>query len=232
MPRPHSNYVDDAIWDDQNKVKSREEAIIISYHNHIGRTSIPDDKQYWTMCGAYYNKKQNLHGELGQLLDAGLIKSEQFYGVDREHQIIHHNKKIHPTINWIYGDFREVMGDFALNNNFNPAIINYDGVMQPEFGSQYLKSIMRFIDNNVKHELLLVANFVLKSPYRSTVKFKPIDVLVKLSKIYLFPDHWKLNPTTYVYDGTGKRSHTKMCIFVFTKNSHEKIIYTENRKII
>ena len=167
MPHPFSNYTKDPAWDDEKKIDSREQGIILSYHESFGRDSIPEDKQYWTMCGAYFNEttKEKLHGELGQLTDVGLIKPEQFHGVDCEEVTIKDNLEAYPDINWHHGDFKEVMGQAAYENRFDPAIINYDGVMQPEFGAKYLKSIMKFVDHNVKGELMLVANFMVNNPH-------------------------------------------------------------------
>ena len=231
MPHPYSNYTKDPAWDDEKKIDSREQGIILSYHESFGRDSIPADKQYWTMCGAYFNEttKEKLHGELGQLTDVGLIQKRQFHGVDREEVTIKKNLEAYPDINWHHGDFKEVMGQSAYENRFNPAIINYDGVMQPEFGAKYLKSIMKFVDHNVKDELMLVANFVLRNPYRGAVRFEGGDVLEELKTIYLFPDHWTLKPQFYGYNGAGKRSHTRMGMFVFLKSKHESIAYTKGK---
>lgn len=55
------------------------------------------------------------------------------------------------------------------------------------------------------------------------------DVLEELKQIYLFPDHWTLKPQFYGYNGAGKRSHTRMGMFVFIKSKHVDIAYTKNK---
>lgn len=233
MPRPYSNYVVDAVWDDPKKIASRKEAIILTYNEFFKRSSIQPNKQYWTMCGAYFDSKgTQLHGELGQLIESNLITPDQFHGVDREKSIIQKNQKLFPNIKWFHGDFKEIMGEFSIQNKFNPAIINYDGVMQPKFGSQYLKSILKFIDNNVHDQLLLITNFVLRSPYRKQIQFNPIDVINQLLKIYWFPDHWYIKPQAYTYEGSGKRSQSEMGMIIFVKNKHDQIQYTKNKRLI
>jgi len=232
MPYPYPNYVRDAIWDDPKKTESRNQAIVLTYRKHFGQ-SLPNDKQYWTMCGAYYDANNNpIRGELGQLLKNRLIKEHQFFGVDKEEEIISKNKTIYPNINWILGDFKETMEVHSINGNFNPAIINYDGVMGHEYGAKYLKKIMKFLDCNANEPLLLVANFILNNPYKQRSKISDgIDVMRELKRIYTFPIHWKLNPQYYIYNGTGKRSRSYMGTFIFIKEAHQNII-AENGNIL
>lgn len=231
MPHPYSNYVQNAKWDDSKKIESRKQAIVDQYHQFFGK-QVPEGKQYWTMCGAYFDEQNNrLHGELGQLVNEGLITPDQFHGVDCEAIIIATNQQLYPDVDWHLGDFKDVMSQYAIKGKFNPAIINYDGVMQPEFGAKYLKSIMKLIDNNVKDGLLLVANFILRNPYRGSVKFDGSDVIDELKGIYLFPDHWQLLPRFYAYNGTGDRSRTHMGTFVFIKSKHEAIAYSKGKRL-
>jgi hypothetical protein len=111
--------------------------------------------------------------------------------------------------------------EFAvLKNNFRPAIINYDGVMQPINSSQYLKKILNLIDHNVADKLLLTANYILSNPYTHSstkLKFTTFDILNELNKIYMMPTHWKVYPEAFTY----KHSRAEMGIIIFIKLPHD-----------
>ena len=229
---PHSSkprYVLDCEWDCEEKVQSRSISIINLYRDIYGKDSIPAEKQYWTMCGAHFNKQGKINGEFGHVTETGLIRPDQFFGIDREEVIIENNSKLYPDANWFNGDFLEVMESY---DGFNPAIINYDGVMQPRFGSQYLKSIMKFIDYNVETSLLLISTFLLTNSYayNTELKFTIEFVINELSSIYWIPDHWIMIPQAYLYS----RSRTsRMGMLMFIKNEHSvnEINITKDRRL-
>lgn len=229
------NYVTNSRWDCIENERARLITIIEAYRSMFSRESIPQKTQYWTMCGAYYNMKQNrvIKGELDQLLEAGLIQPDQFNGVDREKIIIEKNKEIFPHINWYYGDFYEVLEYQILKKKFNPAIIFYDGVMQPKFGMQYLKKILKMIDYNVENELLLTANVVLTNPYNGNdkCKFTVMDAVRELASIYWIPDHWDVFPRAHTYTGDSRNGKAKICTLMFLKEKHKlgHITFTSNR---
>lgn len=236
MPHSHTNYIDNPIWDDPKKVKSRHEAIISAYYKHTKKTSIPSDKQYWTMCGAHYSNSSStltpIKGELGQLLDEHFITENQFYGVDIVPEIIKRNKLFYPQINWLCGDLCEVIEQSIISQQFTPEFINFDTPLQTKFGIRLLKKLMQLIDYNVKDELILSANFVLNSPYRSIVKeINGFDAISILLKNYYVPDHWMLDSEYYRYYGTGERSKSIMGTFVFVKSKHEEIKLSKNRDL-
>jgi len=229
------NYVDNCQWDSDLKKNSRVIAIISMYRQFFNER-LPPDKQYWSMCGAHFNKKGEINGELGHMKDEGLIQPDQFHGVDEVKRIIDRNRKIHPDVKWYHGDFLETMEEIStIDGKFNPHIINYDGVMLPKFGTQYLSSILNFIDDNVEGELLLTSNFVLKSPYRSNPKYKFTihDAIAELVKAYWLPDHWDIYPQSYVYKGASIFAKTEMGILLFVKEKHDinNITYTKDRRI-
>lgn len=226
-----SNYILNSPWDATNKQIARLLTIIGLYKELFNRDNIPEDGQFWSLCGAHTKDGEPIKGELGHLLEHKLIQKHQYYGIDREDIIIKNNKKYFPDINWINGDFVECIEDAILDGKFNPSIINYDGVMQPNNSVQYLKKIMSLIDYNINNQLMLVTNFVLWNPYNPTMdlRYEAITVLEKLKQIYWIPDHWELYPETYTYS----HSQAKMGIFVFIKSQHDinNIKYTPNRKV-
>ncbi len=231
---PHSqksNYIINSPWDSVNKQSARWITIINLYKELFQRAHIPENQQYWSLCGAHTKENKPIKGELGHLLEYKLIQKNQYYGIDREHIIIKNNKKYFPDINWVHGDFVETIENAISNGSFNPAIVNYDGVMQPDNSTQYLKKIMTLIDHNIDNELMLISNFVLWNPYRSliTLRYDVSSVLQKLKNIYWIPNHWSLYPETYLYTN----SQAKMGVFIFIKKEHEinNIQYTQNRVI-
>lgn len=231
------NYVLNAQWDCIEKVHSRIITIIDLYKKLYNRDSIPDDEQFWSMCGAHFNPISNLEGEFGHLIKSNLIKPNQYFGIDKELSVIEGNKKVYPNTTWINDDFYRALNRALIYNTFNPAIINYDGVMQPKYGMQYLKSILMMLDYNVSKELLLVSNFILTNPRNfysiNKNKYTIADALDCLKKIYLLPDHWDIFPQAYTYTSPSRKAKAEMGIIVFIKKEHDinDIKYTTNRKI-
>jgi hypothetical protein len=224
MHTKQPNYVSRSKWDSKKKKDSREITIIGLYREAFGVDSLPDDMQYWTMCGAHFNAKDGkLDGEFNHLLKGGLIETHQFYGVDREEEIIRKNGELYPGVKWIHGDFLETMQEYCEGGKFNPAVINYDGVMQPKFGTQYLRDILKFIDYNIPNEMLLVANFVLTNPYSRNEKlsFTIDDTIDALLQIYGVPKHWKIIENAYSYKGASINNLCIMGTLMFIKKEHD-----------
>jgi len=219
---PHSSqssYIKNAQWDSKTKRKSRFHNVIKLYETAFGVKSIPEGKQYWSMCGAHFNDDGPLKGEFGQLLEYGLIHKDQYFGVDIEEEIIEKNQELYPDTNWINNDFLESMMESKRKGEFNPSLINYDGIMQPEFGSQYFRNILSFIDYNVSNELLLIASFVLENPYSNSKRrsYTIDDVAHNITKRYLIPKHWVASPIAYIYQNL----RTKMGVIAFAKYEHD-----------
>ena len=221
----YSNYIYNSPWDAPKKQNSRWITVINLYKEICQRESIPDDLQFWSLCGAHTNENKPIKGEIGHLLEHGLIKKHQYFGIDREDVIIERNKKHFPDVNWIKGDFIEVLEEHIIKGNFKPAIINNDNVMQPKNSVLMLKKIMALLDYNVKNEVMVINNFVLSNPYNPSFKlqYNIEDVLDYLKAIYWIPKHWKLYPEAYTYS----YSHAKMGILIFFKEVHDinNIIY-------
>lgn len=233
-----SNYDINPNWDTVQKKEARRCSVIVPYHILTGRESLPKYKQYWTMCGAHYQVEDGhilpSPGELGQLISGKLITPSQWRGVDREQTVIDNNKSFSPDVWWKCGDFYDVMKAECANGKFNPGLINYDGVMSPKYSVPYLVKIMSLIDYNVHDSLVLIANFVLKNPYRTNLTSKPQAVFSILKKHYAFPDHWKILPLHWNYrGGASKHSSSGMGTFVFLKDKHNgQSRYTKGRNLL
>ena len=227
-----SSYVRSSPWGSDVKKDSRQATIINSYREFFG-TSIPLNKQYWTMCGSYFDEDENLvEGEMNQLFENEIIDPQQFHGVDIEAEIIKKNKKLFPEINWFNGDFLETMKEVCLDGNFKPGIIHYDGVYQPRFGMEYIKRILRFLDYNYLDEVLLITNMVLSNPYNN-ISYTMFESLMFLFSIYNLPDHWSVKPQVYMYPGSSRSSHCVLGIMNFIKKPHDvnNITFTTGREI-
>jgi len=224
------NYIYNSPWDIKEKKISRFITIVNPYRMIFERDSIPEDGQYWSMCGAHSKNNKPIKGEFGYITEKGLIRPDQYFGVDREEIIINENRNFYPNVNWINGDFIEELEKVVINNP-KISIINYDGVMQPKNSTQYLKKIMTLVDYNVECELMLISNFILVNPYSKSekLKYSISDVLTELKKLYWIPDHWHLYPESYQYS----HSQAVMGIIIFVKEKHDikNIKYSLNRKI-
>jgi len=223
-----ANYEENAQWDDPKKIQYREQSILDPYRKYFSH-SLPKNKQYWTMCGAHFNQDTPLKGELGQLAEEELITPSQFHGVDIQEEIIERNRALYPDVNWHHGDFKEVMEQFSINGDFNPGIINYDGVRGVKFSANYVTRLLWFIDANVQDDLLFSVNILLKIPYNEDAEKEGKDFIDLLLKKYNCPDHWKMKSTYYNYEGTGDRSRSVMGVFTFVKSKHKEMIFSGKR---
>jgi hypothetical protein len=233
-----SNYALSPDWDTDRKKEARHVSVISTYRTLTGNQSVPADKQYWTMCGAHYTGEgiRVIPGELGQVIGEGLIVPSQWRGVDREGVVTETNRRFYPDVWWRQGDFYGVMRHECCNGTFNPGLVNYDGIMGPKYGVPYLKGILRLIDANVNGSLVLVANFVLKSPYRSALSCEPKDVLMVWFRreCPIIADHWEIVPVLWGYRG-GASSHSsaRMGTFILKKSEHcGQPRYTAGRNLL
>ena len=201
------------------KIASRQQTIINIYRNRYNLQSIPEDKQYWTICGrcSYEYGKLEEHCEPDQIISSGLVKPNQFHGIEISQEIYDWNAKANKDINWHLGDFYETMVEYSNHNYFNPAIINADMLLMPKNGAQYLSKILSFIDTKVK-DVMVVANYVAECRHlRSNMD----DIVSNIEKEPSFQlafnnGNWSIHDEYYWYNGTGKTS-TKMITVIFFK---------------
>ena len=226
-------------WDTPSKMEARSCSVIEPYRLLTGNRCLPADTQYWTMGGAHFKGEgenvEAIPGELGQVTSGGLIDVSQWRGVDRDAVTTERNQKFYPEAWWAEGDFYETMQTACARGEFNPGLVNYDGVMGPKYGIPYLVDILWLIDYNVRGPMVLVANFVLKNPYRANLTCDPKTVLpVLLKEEYTVPDHWSIVPMLWNYHGGASvHSSARMGTFVFVKSVHNgKPCYTRGRNIL
>jgi|688.fasta_scaffold35753_2 hypothetical protein len=211
------------VWSGNKKIIAREETIINQYRKIYNRQSIPQDKQYWTMCGNLSDNNNNINhdSEYAQIVREGLIQPHQFKGVEIDETIYNRNKQVLPNIEIYQDDFFKTLNRQANQNQFKPAIVNADLINMPEIGAIYISKIIALL-SMMPGEIMLVANLVLDSPYISpTRKKQDIDrFLVNLKnqhKFNSFKHHWNFNNECYKYAGNREHSRTSMGSYIFWK---------------
>jgi hypothetical protein len=205
-------------WGENNKQRARMDTTIQMYRKYF-ESSLPKNQQYWTMAGNCSTKDYKpLEGsEPWQILHEGLIKPEQFRGVEINPESYQMNKKAWPNLKWYPIDFYRAL----LNElSFQPGIVNMDSFFTPEKGCDYLGQIMYLLTyRNISH-CLLFANLIVKGRYYKEVTLE--YVIDKLQENINFQSawdsgEWLFHPEVYRYPGWGKRSKTRMATFIFVK---------------
>ena len=211
------------------KQEARQETIINLYHQYF-QTSLPKEKQYWTMCGTHGHDGVFAEGsELGQILHEKLITPDQFFGVDNNPSIIDNNKLSYPGVNWICDDFFVAMKKQNKYFYYNPGIVNADFISMPHKSISITSQIMYFLDDIKCHNVMLISNMMLVNPhdrggdYIRKTKADSNKVIRLFEKNEIFDTvwrngNWKIHPENYKYGGTGEKSRTTMGTFIFIKN--------------
>jgi len=201
------------------KLEARHQTIIKTYQEHYNTKSIPNDSQYWSICGrcSYEMNKLEINCEPDQLIKAELIQPNQFFGVEICPEIYGFNSS-NKGMNWFLGDFYEQMVEYSNDNYFNPAIVNADMLLMPKFGVEYFSRIMHFLTSIDSQNIMLIGNFIMKSRHQVA---KQEDILRGLEKEAMFQDSmsegkWSIHNQFYMYNGTGK-TRTKMGTMIFFK---------------
>ena len=223
----------DKEWGGCPKKRHARSVTVIEKYRENFRDSLPKEKQYWTLCGRSGSFSKASGGvlphlikscELDQILEAGLIESSQFFGVEREASI-HKSNKLVSGASWVHGDFLSGLRGAAYQGEFNPGVINYDSVQRPTTNPTYLASILKLVVDAGIRNVLVVANTILRS--RKLCKLEPEDILKSLisepsmeyawNKAQWEKAPWRLDNWCYEYDGTGEDSTTLMGTVVFVR---------------
>jgi len=190
-----------------SKIEAREENISV-YRRLTGHKMIPDNRAYWTLC----NQQPIESGsEIVQAVDLGLLKKEQFHGVDRDGDIIRQNKVWHPKAKWYCGEWVDIIRDV----DFNPDFIYLDSTSFASFksASDLVSSTMYLCSLGC----VICANLMLSDP-RSSKTFCEKSFIHNLEKNVGSRElrKWKSEVSCYVYNATGK---TLMITYILFKES-------------
>jgi len=211
----------------KRKTTARTKTIIDIYRKYFD-DSIPNDRQYWTMCASQVkNNKLQENSELGQMLHSKLINANQFYGVDIDKDVIVKNRKIIPEATWINNDFKTAMQQYQIKSNFNPAIINADFICMGTRAVPRSSEILSFVADIDVNNILMIANIMVTNPYEHKFYteediFESSDKIFEQYKknksfLYAVSQGWKIHEDYYVYPGSGKNVGTFMTSYMFYK---------------
>ena len=166
----------------------------------------PVADQYWSMAGL----STTPGCEVDQILNAGLIRPEQFHGVEINRDIHDANVAAWPDLAWHHGDFFQVMRQY---DGFNPSLVNADLLQTVDTAADYVARILGLL---VPFHAVLIANFVMEHRGHQS---RPDDVLRRLAQCqqfrYAMNNGWAYDGRCYLYPGTGRRSRTIMGTFMF-----------------
>lgn len=191
-------------WSNQDKVIARQESLIQSYLKLTRRTSLPLNKQYWSMCGRCADEQGNLinNCEFDQLVKSKFIQPDQWHGVEKLEEIAKNNLKL-KSGNWYHGDFINKFLEYSKDVGF----VNYDhhkGYKEAFKGIDYILE-------NIPNDCLVVVNMVKKcGRYKSDINDIAENLIKRCHKYPLISE-------IYVYNGTASKRATEMASFYFYK---------------
>jgi len=202
------------------KESARRTTIIEQYREHF-RHSLPKEKQYWTLAGPCYDEEGKLgkKSELFQMMNEGLIKEEQYYGIDNSEEIVEKNRKV-SSANFIHGDFSKQFLLASERPNFNPGIVYADFTRMAPSCVVAASNVIHCLTTQDISEVMVVVNILHKNPYGDSKKKTDPEVIwemfVKNQRFnQAFQKGWEVLKKVYTYGGTGIRSRSEMVSFIF-----------------
>ena len=217
--------------------QAARDATIINLYRQLRGPSIPLDKQYWSMCAHCANKDGIIEGsELDQIIKAGLIKQEQFHGVDNFRDkntgelTIYNSNSQYSGCHWYGEDFLIAMQEEQSAGKFNPEIVNADLINMHEGAASRAGKILNFLYDSGNVDTIFILNVVLKAHNRHS---DVVDLAKSLCKDSVFRIIWNkglwkiLENEAYTYHGTqpnksvnndAKNPKTIMGTVVFVPN--------------
>jgi hypothetical protein len=208
------------LWSGTRKIKARIDTTIHAVHQTFGK-SIPVGTQYWTLCGRSVTKDGTLQkdSELDHVIRIGIVRPEQFYGVEISPSVYESNSRLETKAHLLYGDFLQVMGEYNNAGNFNPSVVNYDSTSMTDKAATKLARIFEFLSSIPITPIILVANVVLthRSHIEDMEMFNNNLNNEPLFTNYNDPKVWSADEYYYGYDGTGQKGCTTMGSLIFLK---------------
>jgi hypothetical protein len=209
-------------WNRPNKKQARSATIMDRYAEYFAPSLLPG-KQYYTMCGrcADENGKLRVGCELDQLLKAGFLKPQQFYGIEIDPEIHSLNSGCHKKANWICGDF--YFGMLRNLPSFNPGVVNIDTLQMPCTGIDNFATILSLLTENVDN-VLVVVNFVMVNPHNPLITSSPERIVELLQENHNYQyainkGNWIMHPSSYNYLG-GEHKQTPMATIIMVKKDN------------
>jgi hypothetical protein len=205
----------DKTWNDKRKIKAREDTTIHAIHQVYGK-AIPKGTQYWTLCGL----SEGEGTELDQITKTGVVKPEQFYGVEVSPIVYERNRRIKTRAHLLHGDFLQVMHGYNNEGKFNPAVVNYDSTSMTKGAARTLAGIFQLLSNKSFAPIILIANVVLT--HRNHVEsFEEFIEHLNSHNAFTMnndPKVWSVDLNYYHYGGTGRKGCTSMGTLLWLKS--------------
>ena len=205
------------IWGEREyKLTTRRESIMGVYREKYALDAIPQDRQFWTLCGQCDDGHGNPHpkSEISQLVTEGFLTEDQFHGVDIREGIIRVNTQAYPGAHWHHGEFYQTLCQVP---DFRPAIVNLDSVSNPEITGRMLADTMSMLSSE-PGPIMLVGNVLMDFMNLKALKSDPRRILEVLEKVPTFrkawrTGKWEMLPSIYQYE-----TETTMATVVFFKS--------------
>jgi len=194
------------IWtNNDGKYQARHDTIITPIKQWLGHV----EGEYWTLAGMQVdeNGQKNSGSEIEQLLAAGVLTEDQFFGVDYDKDIIEANRKAYPNANWFCGDFFNVLTANADDVSF----INFDSMNQPRIALQTAIDLLFCVEEGI-----VIANMLTKYRNQTLLDVSQIgSVIEQIPSWEVIPPQWQCLPEVYTYH--SRRS--EMTTVTFTTQS-------------
>ena len=207
----------------KRKLQAREETVIQAYRTLTGRESLPDDQEYWTLCGPLVDRYGAFSetSDLGHVLSSGIVRrASKAHGVERSLTTHENNFKAveehfprgyRPHLH--HGDLIEVMKEASASGYLNPGLVNLDTIHEPERASRLLGEVLNIL-NYLPGRKLVVLNTIVEQKVRGR-RFTRQQLEEKILEnpfcLKCVDEYsWHTFQADYAYGGTGGRSRTTM----------------------
>lgn len=172
------------------KRRAREATILRPYRSLTGLRSIPESRQYITLCGPLFGPGGSVPdpaSEFRHMLAEDFVTAPQFLGVEFKRSVHEANARVvaglppedRPVL--IHGDIRRVVENLSTSGKLRPAVINLDTQFGPENAVRTLCSILETLnDCEDRGFVLVVLNMIVED--RRFGRAHTADVLVHALK--------------------------------------------------
>jgi hypothetical protein len=190
--------------ENEEKIRARQ-ALIFFYTDLTGKKTV--EGQYWSLC-SYQSKLPG--SEIEQLTRAGLIKKNQFYGVDISKEKIEKNKVWHPEAHWFAGDWVRVL--MANQKLYNPSVVYLDSTSVVK-GHSIINMVCATLEYTKRG--IIFVNMMINNPHNGK-DYDPRDFMENLLKNIRedIRSSWGLSDKEYRYNCSKK---TDMLTLAFLK---------------
>ena len=200
---------------------AREETVIQAYRKLTGLESLPEDQEYWTLCGPLVDRSGAFSetSDLGHVLSSGLLRrASRAHGVERDPETYERNvqavaqsfpKNNRPHIH--QGELLEVLQEASVSNCLHPGLVNLDTLHEPPRAVRLLAEVLNIL-NYLPGRKMVVLNTIVEQKARgrksgrNEIEAEILNNPFCLESVY----HWNTFQEGYYYGGTGRKSRTTM----------------------